>query len=102
MGEASEFLCDPDLAASVTGSAARAFGVTCAAPRPPARTTRRLAGGIGQMEAIIADKPRALDAQPSVAHWHLGNAQQHVPIEPHHPLPFAAFDQHLITLHGDK
>jgi hypothetical protein len=52
------------------------------------------------MEAIVADKPRALDAQPPVAHWHLGNAQQRVPIEPHHPLPFAAFDQHLITLHG--
>ncbi len=54
------------------------------------------------MEAIVADKPRALDTQPPVAHWHLGNPQQYVPIEPHHPLAFAAFDQHLITLHGNK
>src|SRR5712691_13279299 len=81
---------------SATGTCA---GMAGAAPSPAAGRARRLAGGLGQMQLLVADQADPIETRPPVAGRRLGQPCQGVPVEPDQPFALAPADQHIEALH---
>src|SRR5438552_1240442 len=76
--------------------------VAGAAPSLTTGWVGRLAREVCEVEAVVADEARALQAEPPVATQQLREARRRVPVKPHQPLAFPALDQDLVTLDGHE
>ena len=73
--------------------------MTGAAPRFSAGHARRLAGGLGQVQFLVADQTYPTETQTPVARRRLGQPGDWVPVELDQSFAFSSPDHHVQALH---
>lgn len=73
--------------------------MTSAAPRFSAGNARRLTGGLGQVQFLVADQTYPTETQTPVARRRLGQAGDWVPVELDPSFAFSSPDHHVQALH---
>lgn len=73
--------------------------MTGSAPCFPAGHARCLAGGLGQVQFLVADQTYPTETETPVARRRLGQPGDRVPVELDRPFAFSPADHHLQALH---